>query len=282
VITRTSGVPYAEYIQRNILDPLGMTNTAFEPLPSEMRARRAIGYAARFLSDALDESSIAPTVYSEGGLWSCVDDLARWISYQSSDDATLREMHKPRYITDDEWTQAWCIGWYALRRDRTIWIVHTGGLHGFSSAVCFRPTQRVGAIVLINGVGDPATLALDLGGIALDAVESMAPAIAPAPSLPDGLRDVIGLYVGKEAGIVLRVEWRDGKLAVIDPGLPAWRPTLAATEERDVFLVEPGVRQSGERAVFRRLDDGRIASLFLAAGTYQRLDVIVSQDSPSA
>jgi CubicO group peptidase (beta-lactamase class C family) len=274
VITRASDVPYEQYIKRQLLDPLGMTNTAFEPLPGDMQRRRATGYAARFLSDDLDLASIPPTIYSEGGLWSCVDDLARWISYQFTDDSTLREMHRPRYITDEEWTQAWCIGWYALRRDRTIWIVHTGGLHGFSSAICFRPKQRIGAIVLINGVGDAASLALDLGSIALEAVEAVAPRIeSPAP-LPDSLRDVIGLYLGKEVGAVLRVEWRDGKLVVIDPELPAWRPTLAATEDRDVFLIDPGVRQSGERAVFRRLDDGRVASLFLAAGTYQRLDVV--------
>ncbi|HET9781001.1 MAG TPA: serine hydrolase domain-containing protein [Candidatus Dormibacteraeota bacterium] len=277
VIARTSGVPYVEFIQRRILDPLGMKNTSFEPLRAEMQPRRATGYAARFLSDDLRPASIPPTIYSEGGLWSCVDDLARWISYQFSDDATLREMHKPRYITDDEWTQAWCIGWYALRRDRMIWIVHTGGLHGFSSAVCFRPKQRIGAIVLINGVGDAAALALDLGGIALEALDASAPRIERSAPLPENFRDLIGLYVGEESGVVLGVEWRDGKLTVVDAGNPPWRPMLAPTDDRDVFLIEPGVRQSGERAVFRRVADGRVCSLFLAAGTYQRLDVVASR-----
>lgn len=277
VITRASGLPYVEFIQRRILDPLGMSNTAFEPLSAHMQPRRATGYAARFLSDELEHASIPPTIYSEGGLWSCADDLARWISYQFTDDATLREMHKPRYITDDEWTQAWCIGWYALRRDRTVWIVHTGGLHGFSSAVCFLPKRRVGAIVLINGVGDAATLALDLGGVALETIDAIAPHIEAAPPLPERFRDLIGLYAGREAGVVLRLEWRDGKLTVVDPELPAWRPVLAPTEERDVFVIEPGVRQSGELAVFRRTDDGRVSALFLAAGTYQRLDPVGSR-----
>lgn len=278
VITRASGMRYVEYIRSRILDPLGMANTAFEPLPVEMQPRRATGYAARYVSDELEVASIPPTIYSEGGLWSCVDDLARWISYQFTDDATLREMHKPRYLTDEEWTQAWCIGWYALRRDRRVWVVHTGALHGFSSAVCFRPQQRVGAVVLVNGVGDAATLALDLGDLALDSVEAIAPRIEPPSPLPETMRDLVGLYVGKEAGVVIRVEWRDGKLSVIDPALPAWRPTLAPTDDRDVFLIEPGVRQSGERALFRRLEDGRIASLFLAAGTYQRLDAVAAPD----
>ena len=37
-------------------------------------------------------------------------------------------------------------------------------------------------------------------------------------------------------------------------------PTLSATDEPDVFLIEPGVRQSGEKATFRRRLDGRVAS----------------------
>lgn len=274
VITRVTGMPYVDFIRERILDPIGMTNTSFEPLSADMENHRATGYAARFLSDNLELASIPPTIYSEGGLWSCVDDLGRWISHQFTDDATLREMHRPRYITDADWTQAWCIGWYALRRDKTVWIVHTGSLHGFSSAVCFRPADRLGAVALINGVGDAATLALDLGTIALEAVNATAPRIEPPPPLPEALRDVIGLYIREESGVVIRVEWRDGKLAVIDPGLPAWRPTLTATAERDVFVVDLGVRQSGERAVFRRLEDGRVSGLFLAASTYQRLDPV--------
>ncbi|HKC20704.1 MAG TPA: serine hydrolase domain-containing protein [Candidatus Dormibacteraeota bacterium] len=274
VIARVSEMPYVDYIRERILEPVGMTSTSFEPLPPNMLPNRATGYAARFLSDNLALASIPPSIWSEGGLWSCVDDLARWISYQFSDDATLREMHRPRYITDADWTQAWCIGWYALRREKTIWIVHTGSLHGFSSAVCFRPADRIGAIALINGVGDAATLAIDLGTIALEALNAMGPRIELPPPLPEAFGDVIGFYVRKESDVVLRVEWRDGRLAVIDPGLPAWRPTLTPTSDRDVFMIEPGVRQSGERAVFRRLEDGRVSALFLAASTYERLDPV--------
>jgi len=62
---------------------------------------------------------------------------------------------------------------------------------------------------------------------------------------------------------------------VIDPADATWRPTLTPTSEPDVFIIELGVRQSGERAVFSRLADGRVASLFLAASTFRRLDLVV-------
>jgi hypothetical protein len=50
------------------------------------------------------------------------------------------------------------------------------------------------------------------------------------------------------------------------------RPILTPTANPDEFLIEPGVRESGELAIFRRLPDGRVASLHLAAGAYQRQD----------
>jgi hypothetical protein len=70
------------------------------------------------------------------------------------------------------------------------------------------------------------------------------------------------------------VEWRDGKLTVVDDSNDKWRPILTPTANADEFLIEPGVGESGEHASLRRLPDGRVASLFLAAATYQRLDPV--------
>jgi CubicO group peptidase (beta-lactamase class C family) len=77
-------------------------------------------------------------MWAEGGLWSCVGDLAAWVSFQLRayrqpeatgrvlDAASLRAMHKPRYLADDQWTQAWGISWCGTRRDDTVWTGHEG------------------------------------------------------------------------------------------------------------------------------------------------------------
>ena len=115
-----------------------------------------------------------PPVSAEGGLWSCVQDLARWISFQlrahtgpAGDSpvlaaASLREMHKPRYLADDDWMSAWGISWCADRHDDVSWIRHSGGLPGFTTTVCFDPVQQVGAIVLHNGPSFTAEIAREL------------------------------------------------------------------------------------------------------------------------
>jgi len=274
VVARRSGMPYVDYVRTQLLEPIGMTNTAFEPLPDALKKQCATGYGGRFVSDELALSATAPTIWAEGGLWSCVEDLGRWISYQFRDDPTLREMHRPRYLVDDDWTEAFGLAWYAVRRKDVIWVQHSGALHGFRSNVCFDPRHEVGAIALINGLADASLLAMDLGEIARDAVMAAAPKIEPPPPIPDAYRPLVGLYLDRELGLTRRVEWRDGTLVIIDPDLPQWRPTMVATGDPNVFLIEAGFRESGENAIFNRLPDGRVASIFIAAGTWVRLDPV--------
>jgi len=274
VVARRSGMPYVDYVRTQLLEPIGMTNTAFEPLPDALKKQCATGYGGRFVSDELALSATAPTIWAEGGLWSCVEDLGRWISYQFRDDPTLREMHRPRYLVDDDWTEAFGLAWYAVRRKDVIWVQHSGALHGFRSNVCFDPRHEVGAIALINGLADASLLAMDLGEIARDAVMAAAPKIEPPPPIPDAYRPLVGLYFDRELGLTRRVEWRDGTLVIIDPDLPQWRPTMVATGDPNVFLIEAGFRESGENAIFNRLPDGRVTSIFIAAGTWVRLDPV--------
>jgi len=274
IVARASGVPYPDYIRVNLVEPLGLQSTAFEPLPDGLMSRRATGYGGRFASDELEVSSTPPSIGAEGGLWSCVDDLARWLSYQFGDDDTLREMHRPRYLADDTWTEAFGIAWYAVRRGDVTWVQHSGALHGFRSNVCFQPASSVGAVVLLNGLADASLLSMELGEIAREAAAALPAAIeAPKPT-PPAFEPLLGIYFDAELGLTRRVEWRDGKLTIVDPDLAAWRPTLAPTPDPDVFVIERGVRESGEHATFRRLPDGRVASVFIAAGTWVRMEPV--------
>ena len=286
VVARVTGVAYVDHVRSAILQPLGMTNTFFEPLPDEALARRATGYNARWLSDELDLADTSVKVWAEGGLWSCVADLARWISFQLREDggaregaqvlagSTLKEMHNARYLGNEAWTEAWGITWYAVRADGVTWVQHSGGLHGFVTNVCFDPKERVGAIVLLNGLGDESALSMQLGAMAREAVVGAAPAIErPAPT-PDAYRELLGIYADAAFGQILRLEWRDATLCIVDPDEPTWRPTLSATGEPDTFIVDPGVRESGEPVVFNRTADGRVSSVFVAAATWLRLDPV--------
>jgi len=283
IVARVSGRPYTEYVRAEILDPLGMGATSFEPLPAALAERMATAYDARFLSDELVPATPAPMVGAEGGLCSCVDDLARWISFQLKENAgaddeaqvlsgpSLVEMQTARYLQDPEWTTAWGIAWYAARRGEVIWVQHSGGLPGFVTNVCFDPKERVGAIALLNGIGDAEELAMDLGGIAREAVIAAGPSIELPPAMPPEYASLLGLYLNDQ-GELFRLEWRDGRLTMLRTTDPAWKPTLRPEGVADTFVVDPGFRQSGETVRVGRRSDGRVVSIFKGDETLVRLE----------
>ena len=250
IVTRVSGIPYPRYVRDLILDPLGMSATGFEPLDGPLLSRRAAGYRRRPFSDELDPEPAFPPVWAEGG---------------------LREMHKPRYLADDDWTSAWGISWSADRQDGTSWIQHSGGLPGFTTTVCFDPRQQVGAIVLHNGPSFTAEIARELA-VTAGRLAGSAPSPVAAPA-PAAYRPLLGLYARDGlGGGVLSLRWRAGELAFLIPEFPSWQLVLEPTSNPDVFIAGPGSDLSGENVIFRRHDDGRVISVLLVQGTYLRLD----------
>jgi CubicO group peptidase (beta-lactamase class C family) len=292
IVRRASGVEFPVYLRREILDPLGLSATAFEPLDDCLAGRCATGYEGRTFSDEL---SVAPTmmpIWAEGGLWSSAQDLSAWISFQLRAHAdmpdhspvlaaaTRREMHKPRYLKDESWTQATGISWYTQRADGVSWVQHAGGLHGFTSNACFDREHKVGAVVLVNGIADAPALAMELAAIGRRLVQASPPALkAPAPT-PEEYKPLLGLYAFPAMDELRRLEWRDGKLVMLSPGYPDDAMPLEPAEDPDAFVVGAGFRDSGETVRFRRLPGGQVASVYFGSATLLRLDPVQADLAP--
>jgi CubicO group peptidase (beta-lactamase class C family) len=293
IVHRAGGTPYPAYVRREILDPLGLSDTAFEPLGDALAARCATGYSARAFSDELE---VAPRVdaWAEGGLWSSVEDLGRWLSFQlrahggQPDDSPVlaaesrREMHKPRYLTDETWTQAWGISWYATRKDGVTWVQHSGGLHGFTSNACFDTEHKVGAMVLLNGEADAPALAMELAGIGRNLVRASAPAVALPQPTPEAYKPLLGLYCFPGSAELRQLEWRDGKLAVLNPADRAESIPLLPSGDPDTFVVGPGFRDSGETVRFTREPTGQVASVYVGSATLLRLEPVAPEHGTGA
>jgi CubicO group peptidase (beta-lactamase class C family) len=287
IVTRVSGTPFAQYLTESVLAPLGMQATAFEPLAGSLPDRRATGYHQLGLSGEPEPAPPMPPVWAEGGLWSSLSDLARWLIFQLGayrdreraggvlSAATLREMHRPRYLADDEWTQAWGISWCGQRAADTVWITHSGWVPGFTSSICFDPRSQVGAIVLFNGEqsGSTVQLAIALSEVARAASSGQLPeAGSAARATPGACEPLLGLYARPGLTHIVRVEWRDGQLAVTGPEQGAWRMPLSPTSDRAVFTVDFDYPQAGEQVRFHWTADGRVRAISLFEATFARLD----------
>lgn len=298
VVSRVSEMPYPQYVAERILTPLQMFATSFEPLDPGLAERRAVGYAPRVFSDELDLAPSMPLVGAEGGLWSSVADLGRWLSFQLAahpdrpgsngevaespvlsavlSAATRREMHKPRYLSDEEWTSAWGISWYAVRKDDVTWVQHSGGLHGFISNACFDRASKVGAIVLLNGEADASALAMTLGAQARELVEAAPPKLAAPRPTPAELRPLLGLYAPPDVSALYRIEWRDGKLTLVEGDGAGQCMPLERGGDDGSFVIAPGFRQSGEPLFFERRADGTVTSIRMRIGSLVRLDPVIA------
>ena len=288
IVSRLDGRPYPDAIRGRILDPLGMTSSGFHPLPPELLERRAIGYKPRWLSDEFVPFSLTLTEFpeAEGGLQSSVEDVGRWLSAQfpmekAADghttvlsDETLREMQRPRYLEGDKWEEAWAIGWYAVRKGETVWLQHSGGLPGFITNACFRAKERVGAIAFLNGVANASDLGMELGAIALEAVRGAAVDFELPEAMPEAYTHLLGVYGEPMEALLMRLEWRDGKLMLRDPDELDETLTLLPTEDPMRFTVDWFARESGEPVEFHVGADGRVTGVTIGPYTLQRFEPI--------
>ena len=279
VVRRATGRPLPEHIATAILEPLGMTSTAHEP-GAEVAGRCAVGYDARGFSDRSPRARSLPSASMEGdgGLWSTVEDLARWIVAQLAADprarppspgsvlapATLAEMHRPTYLVDpehDAWTDGQGLGWYATRRPSGLVTTgHSGSLHGFTSNVSFRVEDRAGAVVLLNGVGPASRLAgelLEAALVPVRAARAREAAATPPLPCPPGLGELLGEYVDAEFADHARVEWRDGALWLVSQEPDEPDHPLEATDDPLAFTMHVG-RPAGEMLVFLRGPSGAV------------------------
>jgi CubicO group peptidase (beta-lactamase class C family) len=289
IVERVAGRPFTDHVRASILDPLGMTDTVWDP-DGAQAAREAVGYDARSHDDhpSMARHIDSHLAEANGGLWSTLEDMGSWIRQQLRTDAslergdgqvlrgaTLAEMHRPSFVVTDGWTEAQGLGWYGTRSGETILIGHAGFTWGFSTNISFSRPGRVGAIVLLNGMGDADTLARELLEVVLPAIREAhdRAEVPPFARTPDECRELLGVYRDPEFGLDYIVDWRDGKLVLLigDPEAPSH--DLEPTDDPLAFTMRGG-RPNGEPLVFSRGTDGRIDRCNAAGYPALRVDLL--------
>jgi CubicO group peptidase (beta-lactamase class C family) len=218
VVTRASGVPYREYLQRYVLEPLGMRSTTLEPA-AVPAARLALGYRREDDIWKLEPQLADGAFGAMGGMLTSLEDLGRYVgllleAFPARDGpssgplsrASLREMQqvwrvRPAAVMRgaDDAPQLTAGGYgYGLRVSQSCEfghiVAHGGGLPGFGSLMRWLPEYGVGLIAFGNrtyagwgGVFDAALGALQQGG-------GLVPReVRPSPALAAARRDVNAL-----------------------------------------------------------------------------------------
>ena len=151
VIERLTGHPYAEFLHDEILDPLGMSDTAYRP-DEPADADDAVGYQD-WTKPVVDPLSDA-VAFAAGGIRSTVADLARWNQFLLTGTPaivkpdTLAELLRPRVATGGGEKYGYGIQTSGTGNATTHF--HDGAIEGFSTYSQIRPATKLSIVVLSN------------------------------------------------------------------------------------------------------------------------------------
>ena len=188
VVTRASGVPYAEYVRANVLEPLG--SRASFTLTEAMRGRAATGYVGRFdpmrLVLWLLEANTRGRLYGErvgglvelkeynlatsaiGGLMGTVEDFAPFLHSQLTGGGPVLSSASTRRMQTLIAEGAAGIasrfgvglGWKLGKVGGRLFLNHEGGGAGFTSELRLYPDAGLGIVLMMNAMRMPRTMRL--------------------------------------------------------------------------------------------------------------------------
>ncbi len=152
IIEKVSGVPYQIFLQKNIFEPLKMTNTGHETqnLILQNRASGYIKEQQEVKNAPLTDSPI--TLIGNGDLYSCLEDLYLWdqalYSEKLVSNKTLDYMFKPHVILSSD--RAHGYGWFVGKRYLNECVEYSGALRGFLSKHMRFLADKISIIILSN------------------------------------------------------------------------------------------------------------------------------------
>ncbi len=162
VVERASGKTFATFLRERIFQPLGMSSTVAHEEGVSTIANRAYGYSLVGGGWKRTDQSLTSAVLGDGGVYSSIDDLAKWDA-ASYDDRLLRPeswrlAFTPATATEDPATR-YGFGWRIT--EDTVW--HSGESIGFRNVLVRWPKRRLTVIVLTNrNEPEPYRMALEI------------------------------------------------------------------------------------------------------------------------
>ncbi len=270
IIEEVSGKSYDDYVQQNILDPLGLKSTRTELPESLLGSGLSMGYSARARSGSREKVNFfqAKGIKAAAGFSSNVEDLGKFASWQFRLlDSTITEVLKPstlKYMHGVHWTDpdfgtTWGLGFVVFKGNGgTKTVGHGGSCPGYRSTLRIEPKSETAFAVMINASGtNPGKYAREISKI-IGKVKPVKDDDNEKPSV--NLEDFVGYYNSQPWWSESYIGTWEGKLVSI--GLPSDSPSESMTFykhiEGDTFRRVRDDDELGEELNFVRDDKGKV------------------------
>ncbi|HET6745257.1 MAG TPA: serine hydrolase domain-containing protein [Candidatus Limnocylindria bacterium] len=211
VVEEVGGQPWAEALQRAILDPLEMTRTSFLPQEPYARGTAVHPWADVVMPEVVqDVGRMAPA----GQLWSTVEDLCRFAGLLAggADDVlsadTAAEMREPRSAPETaSWESSYGLGVQLLLTPQRMLAGHTGSMPGYLCGLWVSVDDDAGAVALANTTTGLAigSLTADLVGIVAEREPRIQEPWRPLDEADESELELVGPWFWGPAGYALRL-----------------------------------------------------------------------------
>jgi CubicO group peptidase (beta-lactamase class C family) len=149
IIEIVSGMGFATFLRKRIFAPLGMSGTVAYRQGVSTVSDRAYGYSWAAGGWKRTDQSLTSAVLGDGGVYSSIDDLAKWDAALYDGrllrPESLRLAFTPATATDEPGTR-YGFGWRIT--GETVW--HSGESIGFRNVLVRWPARRLTVVLLTN------------------------------------------------------------------------------------------------------------------------------------
>jgi CubicO group peptidase (beta-lactamase class C family) len=288
IVANVSGVPFEDYVEKNIFKPLRMYSSTFrEPLPPDLKHQVSDGY--RFQSGALKAMpfeyvhNFAPA----GALSSTAVDMAKFMIAHLNDGAygevqilkqeTAEAMHS-RHLSPSPYLSGWCLGFYEKHLNGYRIIGHGGNTRWFHSDLNLLPEQKLGLFVSYNSASTLPIVARD--ELLAAFMNRYYPAYLPQLHAPPDFARTAARYTGDY--LLNRRSYTKNEKAT---GLLATPLSVTSTADNALLIgtgptamkvieVKPDVFRAVDRDVtiaFAGISEGNAQFRYFPQATYHRL-----------
>ncbi len=278
IVEAVSSQAFDEYVENNILTPLGLANTRTAPDKKLYGKEMAIGYSALSRTGKREKVNFfqAKGITPAAGFSSNVHDLGKFASWQLRlRDTTETEILKPstlKYMqqvhwTNPDWKTTWGLGFAVWKGDDgNTWVGHGGNCPGYRSTLQIDLKNKRIFSVMINANGtNPGKYVKGINAILNKVKDS-----EEEEDSKKNFEDYVGYYNSMPWwGEVYLSAW-DDKLVSID--LPAEKPgedmTFYKHIEDDTFRRIRDDDELGETLIFERDKNNKIIR-YITHGHYR-------------
>jgi CubicO group peptidase (beta-lactamase class C family) len=159
VVERASGQSLRDYAADHIFKPLGMTHTEFRDDHTQLIPHRAVGYQPTASGFRLSQPEL--DVVGDGGVFSTIEDLAKWdANFESGrvgGKEGVAELEEPGRLNNGQ-TIPYALALTVGDMAGIGTFSHRGAYGGYRSAMLMIPSRHLSVITLCNTSGAPTTL----------------------------------------------------------------------------------------------------------------------------